>query len=306
MSNNTLLYIAGPTAVGKTALSLSLAQHFDTEILSCDSRQFYSEMSIGTAVPTIKERERIPHHFIQHQSIQNPYTVGDYEREALQKLESLFSDKKTVLLVGGSGLYADALMYGIDSFPEVPKEVRKEMRLLFESQGIEALHQLLKEKDPVYYQQVDLNNPVRLLRALEVCVSSSQPYSSFLKKTQKPRPFKIKIICIKAPRSLLYERINVRVDTMVTQGLVEEVKKLLPYKDATPLRTVGYQELFPFIEGKTGIDEALELVKRNSRRYAKRQITWFNKYDEALRIPHSLSSEKVIALLEKTWQLKRN
>src|SRR6056300_352154 len=135
MSNNTLLYIAGPTAVGKTALSLSLAQHFDTEILSCDSRQFYSEMSIGTAVPTIKERERIPHHFIQHQSIQNPYTVGDYEREALQKLESLFSDKKTVLLVGGSGLYADALMYGIDSFPEVPKEVRKEMRLLFESQG---------------------------------------------------------------------------------------------------------------------------------------------------------------------------
>lgn len=297
MSNKTLIYIAGPTGVGKTELSINLAKKFNTEIISCDSRQFYKEMQIGTAVPTTAELSEVPHHFIQHKSVEDIYTVGDFEKEAIEKLEELFKTQDTLIMVGGSGMYADAIMFGMDEFPEVPAEVRKQINLFYQTHGLKALQQLLLEKDPKYYSRVDINNPIRLLRALEVCIASDQPYSSFLGKSRPERNFVSKMIVLHSPRTVLYEKINSRVDAMIAAGLEAEAKDLLPYRDLAPLKTVGYKELFPYFDGKTSLEEAVNEIKKNSRRYAKRQITWFKKYDNALCFPSNTPIQEVVELL---------
>ena len=297
MSNKTLIYIAGPTGVGKTELSINLAKKFNTEIISCDSRQFYKEMQIGTAVPTTEELAEVPHHFIQHKSVEDIYTVGDFEKEAIEKLEELFKTQDTLIMVGGSGMYADAIMFGMDEFPEVPAEVRKQINLFYQTHGLKALQQLLLEKDPKYYSRVDINNPIRLLRALEVCIASDQPYSSFLGKSRPERNFVSKMIVLHSPRTVLYEKINSRVDAMMAAGLEAEAKDLLPYRDLAPLKTVGYKELFPYFDGKTSLEEAVNEIKKNSRRYAKRQITWFKKYDNALCFPSNTPIKEVVELL---------
>lgn len=299
MSTKNLIYIAGPTGVGKTKLSLELAKRFDTEIISCDSRQFYKEMEIGTAVPTAEELKEVKHHFIQHKSIQEVYTVSDFEKEAIKKLDTLFKRKDTVIMVGGSGMYADAVMFGMDEFPEIPEETRNQINVFYQTHGLKGLQELLREKDPKYYTRVDINNPVRLIRALEVCVASDQPFSSFLGKPRAPRNFVSKMLILHCPRPILYDKINSRVDQMMEAGLEEEARKLVEFKDLSALKTVGYKELFPFIEEKEDLENAISEIKKNSRRYAKRQITWFKKYDNALCFPANTPADEIFSLLEE-------
>lgn len=297
MSTKTLIYIAGPTGVGKTKTAIALAKAFDTEIISCDSRQFYKEMKIGTAVPTEEELAAVPHHFIQSKSIEEAYTVADFEKEAMATIEKLFDKKDTLIMVGGSGMYADAVMFGMDEFPEVPEEVRNQIRLFYETHGLQGLQELLREKDPKYYTRIDINNPVRLLRALEVCIASDQPYSSFLGQERPARSFVSKMIILHCPRTVLYDKINARVDQMMKDGLEEDAKALIPFKDHAALRTVGYKELFPYFDGKCSLEEAINEIKKNSRRYAKRQITWFKKYDNALCFPANTTTKEIYGLL---------
>ncbi|MCH1418144.1 MAG: tRNA (adenosine(37)-N6)-dimethylallyltransferase MiaA, partial [Flavobacteriaceae bacterium] len=224
MSTKTLIYIAGPTGVGKTKTTIGLAKAFDTEIISCDSRQFYKEMKIGTAVPREEELAAVPHHFIQSKSVEQEYTVADFENEAIATIEKLFDKKDTLIMVGGSGMYADAIMFGMDEFPEIPEEVRNQIRLFYETHSLQGLQELLREKDPKYYTRVDINNPMRLLRALEVCIASDKPYSSFLGHDRPERSFVSKMIILHCPRTVLYEKINARVDQMIKDGLEEEVR----------------------------------------------------------------------------------
>ena len=297
MSTKTLIYIAGPTGVGKTKLSLGLAKALNTEIISCDSRQFYKEMQIGTAVPTREELSEVPHHFIQHKSVKDLYTVGVFEKEALKKIDLLFKTKETIIMVGGSGMYADAVMFGMDEFPEVPIEIRNQINVFYQTHGLKALQQLLLEKDPTYYRQVDINNPIRILRALEVSIASDQPYSSFLGKPRKERNFVSKMLVLHRPRTVLYEKINTRVDQMIEEGLEKEARNLYPLRELSPLKTVGYKELFPYFDGNTSFEEAVAEIKKNSRRYAKRQITWFKKYDNAFSFPANTPVEEVYDLL---------
>jgi tRNA dimethylallyltransferase len=297
MSTKTLIYIAGPTGVGKTKTAIALAKAFDTEIISCDSRQFYKEMKIGTAVPTEEELAAVPHHFIQSKSIEEAYTVADFEKEAMATIEELFDKKDTLIMVGGSGMYADAVMFGMDEFPEVPQEVRNQIRLFYETHGLQGLQELLREKDPKYYTRVDINNPVRLLRALEVCIASDKPYSSFLGQERPARSFVSKMIILNCPRTVLYDKINARVDQMMKDGLEEEARALIPFKDHAALRTVGYKELFPYFDGECSLEEAINEIKKNSRRYAKRQITWFKKYDNALCFPANTTTKEIYGLL---------
>ena len=297
MSINTLIYIAGPTGVGKTKLSLELAKCIDTEIISCDSRQFYKEMSIGTAVPTTKELKEVRHHFIHNKSIKDIYTVVDFEKEAIKKLNLLFKKKETIIMVGGSGMYADALMFGMDEFPEVPKEIRNQINVFYKSHGLKGLQELLRDKDPKYYTRVDINNPVRLIRALEVCLTSKKPFSSFLGKYREPRDFISKIFILECPRKILYEKINSRVDQMMTSGLENEVRKLIDFKELSTLKTVGYKELFPYFQDKKSLEDAILEIKKNSRRYAKRQITWFKKYDNSFIISSDTAAEEILSML---------
>ena len=297
MSTKTLIYIAGPTGGGKTKTAIALAKAFDTEIISCDSRQFYKEMKIGTAVPTEEELAAVPHHFIQSKSIEEAYTVADFEKEAMATIEELFDKKDTLIMVGGSGMYADAVMFGMDEFPEVPQEVRNQIRLFYEIHGLQGLQVLLREKDPKYYTRVDINNPVRLLRALEVCIASDKPYSSFLGQERPARSFVSKMIILHCPRTVLYDKINARVDQMMKDGLEEEARALIPFKDHAALRTVGYKELFPYFDGECSLEEAINEIKKNSRRYAKRQITWFKKYDNALCFPANTTTKEIYGLL---------
>ena len=297
MSTNTLIYIAGPTGVGKTKLSLELAKCIDTEIISCDSRQFYKEMNIGTAVPTTKELKEVRHHFIHNKSIKDIYTVVDFEKEAIKKLNLLFKKKETIIMVGGSGMYADALMFGMDEFPEVPKEIRNQINVFYKSHGLKGLQELLRDKDPKYYTRVDINNPVRLIRALEVCLTSKKPFSSFLGKYREPRDFISKIFILESPRKILYEKINSRVDQMMTSGLENEVRKLIDFKELSTLKTVGYKELFPYFQNKKGLEDAILEIKKNSRRYAKRQITWFKKYDNSFIISSDTAAEEILSML---------
>jgi tRNA dimethylallyltransferase len=274
-----LITISGPTASGKTDLSIKLASYLECSIISCDSRQFYKEMSIGTAVPTQLELSKIKHYCIQHKSIFDTYTVGDFRHETLLLLKKLFQNKDYVIITGGSGLYMDSIVKGIDFFPEINKNVREELNYNFNLKGIKYLQEQLSRLDPIYFSTVDINNQRRLIRALEVCISSGQPYSSFLNKRKNDYDFNIESFAIRTNRDVLYKRINARVDKMIEAGLIDEVKKLFKHKNLNPLNTVGYKEIFEFIEKKVSLEQSIEKIKQNTRRYAKRQITWLKNKD---------------------------
>lgn len=292
--NAKLIYVAGPTGVGKTALSLALAKHYKTEIVSCDSRQFYKEMKIGTAVPSAEELASVPHHFIQYESVTNPVSVGEYEKQALEKLKTLFEKHERIILTGGSGLFAQALMEGLDEFPDIPEEVKMQLRVFHQTHGLHGLQELLRDQDPTHYRNVDRQNPLRLMRALEVCFASGAPYSSFLGKSKAKRSFDSQVIVLHQPREILYDRINQRVDQMIEEGLEEEVKQLEAHKDLGSLRTVGYQEWWDYFAGKNDKEATILEIKRNTRRYAKRQITWFNRYGKEVLFPANMPVEDFI------------
>lgn len=276
----TLIVIAGPTASGKTAAAIELANYYNTVIVSADSRQFYREMSVGTAKPSDEELAATEHFFINSLSITESFTAGDYETQALELLNKLFDKHDYVLLVGGSGLFIKAVCEGFDEFQDTEPGIREFLNKEFEENGIANLQEQLKVADPVYYKQVDINNPQRLIRALEVFKSTGKPYSSFRKSNTNKRPFRIVKVGLTLPREKLYERINYRVDEMVKMGLVDEVKSLLPYRHLNALNTVGYSELFDYFDGKTDLKQAFDLIKQNTRRFAKRQLTWFGKDKE--------------------------
>jgi tRNA dimethylallyltransferase len=279
-TNKYLIVIAGPTAIGKTSLAIHLAEKFNTEILSADSRQFFKELSIGTAKPTLQEMNGFPHHFIDSHSISEQYNVGKYETEAIALLDRLFETRDTAILVGGSGLYIDAVCKGFDELPEADDAIREKIDLLLTDEGIEALQKMLAQLDPVYYKKVDLNNPQRLSRALEVCVATGKPYSSLREGKIKSRNFNIIKIGLNTDRVRLYQRINDRVDQMMHAGLLKEVKSLIAFKYTNALQTVGYKELFDHLDGKTDLQTAIELIKQNTRKFAKRQLTWFRRDNE--------------------------
>lgn len=301
--SKTVIAIVGPTAIGKTSKAITLARYFNTEIVSADSRQFYKQMRIGTAVPTQEELKAAKHHFIQHINITDPYTVGDFEKDAMECITSLFKSHEVVVIVGGSGLYMDAVLYGLDSFPEVPIELREQLNARLQMQGIEALQMELRQLDPEYYARVDLENPHRVIRALEVSLTAGQPYSSFLGKEKRKRPFNYVLLGLEAERTIIYERINQRVDAMIQQGLLDEVKALVDHKNVNALNTVGYKELFPYFEGRLSLEEAIETIKRNTRRFAKRQLTWYRKNQEVTWFDHTIAEdvfcEQVAQLLSK-------
>lgn len=288
-----LIIITGPTAIGKTGLAVFIAKFLKTEIISFDSRQFYKEMKIGTAVPTDEERAEVPHHFIQNLSIHQDYTVGDFEKDALQKLEKLFQKHDTVVMVGGSGMFEKAVTEGLDEFPEIDKSIREELNQEFENQGIEPLQNELQQVDPEYFEQVDINNPVRIIRALEIYRGTGKPFSSFRKKQTAPRNFNLIKIGLELPREEIYERINRRVDLMMEEGLLEEVQSLYEFKHLNSLQTVGYKELFDYLDGKIELDFAVDEIKKNTRRYAKRQLTWYRK-DENIKWFSPFEKEEIL------------
>lgn len=286
MSSKTLIAVVGPTAIGKTRLGIELAQHFGTEIISADSRQFFKEMQIGTAVPTPEELDTVTHHFIQHININEPYSVGDFERDAIAKLDSLYKSHKTVVMVGGSGLYVDAVIKGLDNFPQVDPELRIQLNKNLENLGLVSLQDELKKRDPNYYEQVDLENPHRVIRALEVSISAGKPYSSFLKQDKPIRNFKSVYVGINAEREVIYDRINQRVDLMMENGLLEEAKALYPFRNLNALQTVGYRELFAHMDGSFDLATAVEEIKKNTRRFAKRQLTWLRKNEQIIWVDY--------------------
>lgn len=298
MSKNTLIVIVGPTAIGKTSLSIALADYFDAEILSADSRQFFQEMSIGTAAPSEIELSKAPHHFIHHKSIQETYSVGDFEREALEKLEEVFQKGQKAILVGGSGLYVDAVTKGLDNFPEVAPEIREKLNNRLANEGIDALQEDLHKLDPEYFAEVDRNNPHRLIRALEICIGTEKPYSSYRKRAKSNRIFESIFIGLTADREIIYERINRRVDLMMEEGLLEEVKKLYPHKNLNALNTVGYKELFKYLDGEWELEKAVEEIKKNTRRFAKRQLTWFRKNEEITWFDFTTPPEDIARFIE--------
>lgn len=275
------MILAGPTAVGKTSLSVQLAKRFQTEIISADSRQFYKEMEIGTAKPTKEEMDRIPHYFINSHSIQEEYNVGQFEKDVLNLLNELFQKHDVVFVVGGSGLYVKALCEGIDDMPAIPFEIRQKLNAEFEQFGIEYLQKQVVESDSEYFEIVDQQNPQRLIRALELYRATGKNMSYFrAQEKQVERPFNIIKIGLERPRKELYDRINLRMDQMIAEGLFEEAEQLYPFKNLNALQTVGYSEIFGFLDNEYDREEAIRLLKRNSRRYAKRQMTWFKKDSE--------------------------
>ncbi len=279
---STLISVVGPTAVGKTELAIQLAEALNTVVLSADSRQFYREMSIGTAKPTKAEQSRVPHFFIDNLSIRDEYSAGDFERDALETLDKLFREKKTVIMVGGSGLFLNAVWNGLDDLPKAPADVRKRLNDRFERDGIYSLQEELRQKDPVYASEVDLSNPQRVIRALEVIEASGKAFSSFRTRQHKPRAFRNVTLGLELERPVLYERINNRVEQMIQAGLVEEVRDLLPYREFPALKTVGYTEMFDYLDGLSSLEEAVGRIKQQTRRYAKRQITWFKRVPDTL------------------------
>lgn len=294
-----MLTIGGPTGIGKTAWAIRLARHYQTEILSADSRQFYAEMKIGTAMPTEAELLQAPHHFIGHRSIHDEYSVGAYRDEALALLKRLFQKFDLLIMVGGSGLYLDAVTHGLDDFPKVAPGVRQKLAALFEEQGLQPLQELLAERDPVYYGEVDLQNPHRLMRALEVCLSSGLPFSSFRGNQERPDFFDPIPLGITAPRAMVYQRIEARVDQMLAAGLLDEARALYPYRYLNALQTVGYQELFRHFDGEMDLETAVSEIKKNTRRYAKRQGTWLRRNPDIHWIEYDAPLEEVTGYLDK-------
>lgn len=277
ISQKYLIAIVGPTAIGKTALSIQLAQYFNTEILSADSRQFFKEMTIGTAAPTEEELLKAKHHFIHHKSIEEDYNVGTFEQEAITLLNKLFKTKDIVILVGGSGLYVDAVVKGLDNFPKVDDNIRETLNNTLKEKGLKVLQEQLKQLDPKSFENIAIDNPHRVIRALEISIGTGKPYSSYLKQSKANRPFKTIYIGLTAERKIIYDRINRRVETMISMGLIDEAKALFPKKDLNALNTVGYKELFKYFEGNWTLDFAISEIQKNTRRFAKRQLTWYRK-----------------------------
>lgn len=297
----TLVVLTGPTGIGKTSAGIEIARHFATEIVSCDSRQIYKELNIGTAVPTPDELATIPHHFIQSHSVEENYNASRYENEALQLLEVLFNKHDLVLMVGGSMLYVDAVCKGIDEMPDADPEIRAALKQRLETEGLESLRFQLKKLDPEYYETVDLKNPNRIIHALEISLMTGKPYSSFRTNPAKTRSFNIIKIGLNCDRELLHRRINQRVDQMIDAGLVEEAKSIYPKKHLNALNTVGYRELFDWLDGTITRDKAIELIKRNSRRYARKQLTWFRR-DESVQWFEPTQTQEIISYISQSIQ----
>lgn len=301
---NYLITVIGPTAIGKTALSIALAHHFGCEIISCDSRQFFKEMKIGTALPNEEELAAAPHHFIQNKSIFERYSVGDFEQDALAKLAELFTKNNIQIMVGGSGLYVDAVLKGFDEFPEIDAAVRETINQQFETLGIAYLQEQLQALDLEYYEKLTLENPQtlqnpqRMKRFVEVCMGSGKPYSSYIGKRKNNRNFTSIVIGLEADREIMYNRINQRVDIMLNEGLLEEAQTLYPNKDLNALQTVGYRELFDYFDGNTPLDFAVEQIKMNTRRFAKRQITWFKRIENAVWFDYLTDKKEIINKIE--------
>jgi len=280
--NNTLIYVAGPTCIGKTSLSIEIAKRLNTEVVSCDSRQFYKELKIGTSPPSKEQLKEINHHFIHNKSILDDYSVGDYEEDAISTISNIFKNNNYTIMVGGSGLYADSVLYGIDEIPNVPRDIKNKLNIDFKTKGLVYLQKRLKEVDPEYYKSVDLKNPNRLIRGIGVYEVSGKRISSLWTNTKKRREFKSIIIIMKSKRYELYKRINLRVDEMIKNGLEEEVYLLKKLKGCNALNTVGYKEFFSYFDEELSREEAINKIKKNTRNYAKRQITWFKKYKNVI------------------------
>jgi tRNA dimethylallyltransferase len=297
---NYLITIIGPTAIGKTALSIALAKQYHCEIISCDSRQFFKEMKIGTAVPSDEELSQATHHFIQNKSIFEEYTVGDFEKEAIAKLDELFTKNNIQIMVGGSGLYVDAVLKGFDTFPNIEPIIREEIQKKYNENGIEYLQQKLQELDINYYNKIlsenpqTLQNPQRMMRFIEVCIGTGKPYSSFLNKDKNTRNFTPIVIGLEADREIMYNRINQRVEIMIAEGLLAEAKKLYSNKDLNALQTVGYRELFSFFNDDFTLDFAIEEIKKNTRRFSKRQLTWFKRTENKIWFDYKTNVSKII------------
>ncbi|MHC5201627.1 tRNA (adenosine(37)-N6)-dimethylallyltransferase MiaA [Myroides sp. LJL119] len=299
---NYLIVVVGPTAIGKTALAIEIAKHYNSEIISCDSRQFYKQMNIGTAVPCDKELEAVPHHFIQNISIEDLYSVGDFEKQAIAKLDQLFEKNNIQVMVGGSGLYVKAVIQGLDDFPEIAPEIRESLNLEYKQNGLAPLQELLKELDFEHYQKVALDNPQRVIRALEVCLGTNRAYSSFLNQKSTQRNFTPILIGLTAERQAMYQRINDRVDQMIEKGLVQEVRSLLDYKDHNALQTVGYREIFEYLNQECSLDFAISEIKKNTRRFAKRQITWFNRTPNIHWFDYQSDLNPILQTIEKSMK----
>ena len=282
LMNNKLIYIAGPTCIGKTSLSIEIAKRLETEIISCDSRQFYKELKIGTSPPSREQLKEINHHFIHNKCLLDEYSVGDYEEDAISTISNIFKNNNYIIIVGGSGLYADSVLYGIDEIPKVPIYIRNKLNIDFKTKGLVYLQKRLKELDPEYYKSVDLKNPNRLIRGIGVYEVSGKRISSLWTNTKKSREFKSIIILMKSNRDELYNRINLRVDEMIKNGLEEEVYLLKKFKGCNALNTVGYKEFFSYFDEELSREEAINKIKKNTRNYAKRQITWFKKYKNVI------------------------
>jgi len=301
---NYLITIIGPTAIGKTALSIALAQHFGCAIISCDSRQFFKEMKIGTAVPNDDELVAATHHFIQNKAIFESYSVGDFEQEALAKLDELFQKNNIQIMVGGSGLYVDAVLKGFDDFPDIDDSVRETINSKFDNLGIEYLQQQLQELDSEFYTKLSvenpqtLQNPQRMKRFVEVCLGTGKPYSSFIGKRKNVRNFTPIVIGLEADRDVMYDRINQRVDIMLNEGLLAEAQSLYPNKNLNALQTVGYRELFDYFDGKITLEFAIEQIKMNTRRFAKRQITWFKRTENVSWFDYLTDREEIISAIK--------
>ena len=272
-----LIVLVGPTAVGKTELAIQLAKYYQTVIVSADSRQIYKEMSIGTAVPEKQQLNSVKHYMIQNHSVTENYNASNFETEVIELLQQLYKKHQNIIFTGGSGLYINAVLYGIDELPDISPQIREQIAQRLQKNGLNDLRFELKKIDPEYYQKVDLKNPKRIQKALEVFYTTGKPYSSFLKNTKKQRFFNTIKIAIDRPRQELYNRINLRVEQMIKQGLVEEVKQLIPYKQLTALQTVGYKEILDFLDHKITLEEAIDLIQRSTRKYARKQISWFRR-----------------------------
>jgi len=302
MKNKQLIYVAGPTGIGKTKLAINLAKKFNTEIISCDSRQFYKELKIGTCPPSIEELNEIKHYFIHNKSIKDSYSVGAYEKECIEVITKIFTTKDILILVGGSGLYADSILYGMDDFPDISKEIKEKVQFDLKNRGLEYISKELKNLDPDFYNEVDKNNVIRITRALEVIKQSNSRFSSLRKKTKKERNFKSQILIVESPRKELYDKINLRVNKMVENGLEKEAYELLNYKKLNTMNTVGYKEFFKYFEGELSYYETINKIKQNTRNYAKRQITWLKKYKDAIRIDSTSNTDKIISKIVETYE----
>ena len=299
MISKKLIYIAGPTGIGKTDLGIDIAKKLKTEIISCDSRQFYKELKIGTSPPTEKQLNEIKHHFIHNKSIHDVYNIGLYEKEATKVIKELFKVNDKIILVGGSGLYADSIIYGIDDFPNVPAKIRDKIINQYNSNGIKYIQNRLKSLDTEYYNKIDINNTNRIIRALEIIEYTGNTFSSYRTNTIKKRDFESHIIIIECEREKLYSRINKRVDLMLKAGLEEEAYNLKDNKDLNTLNTVGYKEFFSYFENKISYSEAVEKIKQNTRNYAKRQITWLKKYKNSIKVNYNDDVDSIFKNLNK-------